>query len=202
MFRRKQIVVLSLVLMIIVAGYLQYSYNKSSFSTTNKDDERLGEAVYVDNIEGDSLKNDIVTDVTNQEANAVDESSDDAQISASKLTEDYFAQAKVDKDVSTGKSTEKLKQITEDENADRDIKSKAYDTMIQLAKTSELEAKIESLIKQKEFQDALVYFGEDGSVDVVVKAPSLTSAQTAQISDIVARQAKVDIQNIHIKNMY
>ena len=65
--KRKQVVVLSLILMIIVAGVLQYSYNKSSTSVnewddisvdnsyediaieeTEEDDVRLGEAVYVD----------------------------------------------------------------------------------------------------------------------------------------------------------
>ncbi len=49
-FKRKQIVVLSLVLMIVVAGYLQYSYKKSSISVNSKDNEKLGEAVYVENV--------------------------------------------------------------------------------------------------------------------------------------------------------
>jgi len=57
--KRKQIVVLSLILMIVVAGYLQYSYNNSGSSGNDSDDisvsqfdeetESLGEAWYVDN---------------------------------------------------------------------------------------------------------------------------------------------------------
>jgi len=36
--KRKQIVVLSLILMIVVAGYLQYSYNNSGSSGNDSDD--------------------------------------------------------------------------------------------------------------------------------------------------------------------
>ena len=51
-FKRKQIVILALILMIVVAGYLQYSYRQGSTSANTEG--KLGEAVYVDNeIEND-----------------------------------------------------------------------------------------------------------------------------------------------------
>ena len=52
MINKKQILVIALVLVIIVAGVLQYTYGKSGFSSQKDQQERLGEAVYVDNMDG------------------------------------------------------------------------------------------------------------------------------------------------------
>lgn len=190
-FKRKQVVVLSLVLMIIVAGYLQYSYKKSSVSTSAKDGSKLGEAVYVDN--------------KDSEANAKDSAKDTKttkDTSASKQANDYFTQAKLEKEITRGKDTDALKAITVDQNATKDAKAKAYEQMMKIVSNSEKELAIETLLKEKGFNEALVLFGDDGSVDVVVKVPALTSANTAQITDIVTRQAKVSAADLHIKNIY
>ena len=56
--KRRQIIILALVVMIVVAGYIQYSYKKSGFSQTDSDAGKLGEAVYVDN--QDSLESKLV----------------------------------------------------------------------------------------------------------------------------------------------
>ena len=58
-FKRKQIVVLALALMIVITGYLQYSYNRSSLA--NKDENKgSSEAVYVDNeFEGEPVDGEI-----------------------------------------------------------------------------------------------------------------------------------------------
>ena len=45
-------------------------------------------------------------------------------------------------------------------------------------------------------------FGSDGSVDVVVKTPSLTSVQVAQIADITSRHADVDIKDIYVRQSF
>jgi len=188
-FKRKQIVVLSLILMIVVAGYLQYSYKKSSSSVSNKDSGKLGEAVYVDN--GDLSTGDQNVDISKDKK-------------ASKFANDYFSQAKLDRDMTRSKSSSTLKGITEDGNATKDEKAQAYDEMITLQKDSEKEMRIETLIKRDGYSDVLVLFGDDGSVDIEVKSPTLTSQQTAKITDIVTRQADLHISptDLHIKNIY
>jgi len=47
----------------------------------------------------------------------------------------------------------------------------------------------------------VVILGSTGTVDLVVKADSLSQSETAQISDIVMRHAGVEMKDIHIKNM-
>lgn len=188
-FKRKQIVVLSLVLMIIVAGYLQYSYRKSSVSTAGKEEGRLGEAVYV---EGDG-------DVP-EDGVAIDEAGEEKP--ASKLANDYFAQAKVDKDTALSRDREVLREITEDVNASSEVKAEAFDKMMALVESSQKEANIETLVKKIGFSDAIVLFGEDGSVDIVVKTPGLSTSQVAQITDIASRHGEVELEKVFVKNLY
>ena len=194
-FKRKQIVVLALILMIVVAGYLQYSYKQGSTSA-GKDNGKLGEAVYVDSQLGDESLN------ADQEAKIDEKSDKKADVSASKLANDFFAQAKMDKEMSRSKSNDDLKAISEDANASKETKAEAYEKMMALVNNADKEMRIETLIKEKGFSDAVALFADDGSIDIIVKTPSLTSAQTAQISDIVSRQAKVAIEDIHIKKLF
>lgn len=182
--RRKQIVVLSLVLMIIVAGYLQYTYKKESASLAGKNEGKLGEAVYVDS-EGS--------------AGGKDKNS---SLASSEKADEFFIQTRLNREIAREKNSEELKQITEDVNASAEVKAKAYDRMMQISANSEKEARIESLLQEEGYSDVIVIFGDDKSVDVIVKAPSLTSAQTAQIADTVSRQGNVDITGIVIRNVY
>jgi len=194
-FKRRQVVVLSLVLMIVIAGYLQYSYKRSSTSVSGKDTGKLGEAVYVDN-NGDSQE----SEETAQSKMQSDGTSN--AISASKQTNDYFAQTKLERETAVGKDRESLQTIAQDANADKDVKAKAYDQMMALVDKSQKEMRIESLVKEKGYSDVIALFGEDGSLDIIVKAPNLTSSQVAQITDAASRQANVEINKIHIKNIY
>ncbi len=192
-FKRRQVVVLSLILLIIVAGYLQYSYKKSSSAVSDRDSGRMGEAVYVDNMENEQADTGDI---------GLNENTGQKAISASKQATDFFAQARLDKEVVRSRDTEALKEISEDPGSLNEVKAEAYDYMMKIVNNSEKEANIETLIKERGFEDVIVLVAEDGSVDIVVKAPSLSSAQTAQIADIVMRHAGVDMLKLHIKNIY
>lgn len=193
-FKRKQIVVLALVLMIVVAGYLQYSYKKSSISVSDKENGRLGEAVYVDNKDVDAQKT--------EEKKDDDKAKNQKDAAASKQANDFFAQAKLEKEVTRSKDSETLKQITEDTNASKDVKAEAYDKMMAIAANSEKEMKVELLVKEQGFTDVVALFGDDGSLDIIVKSPSLTTAEVARITDAAARQAKLDFNKIVVKNIF
>ncbi len=191
-FKRKQIIILALILVIVVAGYLQYSYKRGS---TSADLDGLGEAVYVDSeIEnGDLADSDsALQEDENVQSNAV----------ASQKAENYFTQARMDKEQSISENSEAFKAITEDANASEEIKAEAYDKMIAMTTNANKETRIETLINKMGFDDSLVIFADNGSIDIVVKTPSLTTAQAAQITDIVTRHADASVDDIHIKMMF
>jgi stage III sporulation protein AH len=189
MINKKQILVVALVLVIITAGVLQYTYGKSGFSARKDGDERLGEAVYVDNVNGGTAGTDSDTGI----------SSDNIPVVAE--TENFFVQARLDRETIRSRQKEELQEITALKDAPEDSVAKAHEEYLSLIKRSEIEATIESLIRQRGFDDVVAILGTNGSVDLIVKADNLSQDQTAQISDIVIRHASVEMDAIHIRNM-
>jgi len=55
----------------------------------------------------------------------------------------------------------------------------------------------ENLIKTKGFED-LVIFINDSSINVIIKGKSLKPEQVAQVQNIITRELKGKIENIHI----
>jgi stage III sporulation protein AH len=192
-FKRKQIVILALILLIVVAGYLQYSYKQGS--TTVDAEGKLGEAVYVDN----EINNEGFEESGMDLAEDID---DQTNVTASKIANDYFVQARMDKEQSRSEAADSLKTITEDINASAEIKDEAHSKMIALVENTEKETRIETLINKMGFEESFILFADNGSIDIVIKTPSLSTSQTAQITDIVTRHADADVADIHIKTMF
>jgi stage III sporulation protein AH len=69
--------------------------------------------------------------------------------------------------------------------------------MISIAKSTEIETKIEGLIKAKGFSDCMVYISDE-SVNVVVASKGLSQEQAAQINEIVIAETKRDASAIKI----
>ena len=57
----------------------------------------------------------------------------------------------------------------------------------------------ENLIKNKGFQDLIIFINGD-SISIIVKAKELKEEQIAQIQNIISRELKGEIENIHISN--
>lgn len=192
--KRRQIVVLSLVLVVIVAGYLQYSYNGSGMLVDGK--EKIGEAVYVEN-----NANQEATSQNSDEKGADDKAQNSQQTNAVTASKDFFSQARLDREIAEGKSKDALREIAEDTNATNEIKTDAYNQLMKIVDNAQRQTKIEALIKEKGIENVIAYFADDGSLDIVIKAPVLTSAQIAQVADVASRFASVDMDKIHVKNI-
>jgi stage III sporulation protein AH len=191
MINKKQILVIALVLVIITAGVLQYTYGKSGFSQRDQQ-ERLGEAVYVDNMDGELVG-------LTAEGTALLDGEGQTRQSVT-AAEDYFVQARLDRETIRSRQKEELQELTSGNNSS-EVSAEAHEQYLDLIRRSEIESTIESLIKQRGIEDVVVVFGTTGTIDLVVKADSLSPSETAQISDIVIRHAGVEMSDIHIKNM-
>ena len=77
----------------------------------------------------------------------------------------------------------------------------AQEQLLALIRRAEAESTVETLVKQKGFEDAIAYMSDTNNVDVLVKAPSLTAQEVAQICDIVMRHADVTMDKITVKNV-
>ena len=173
--KKREIIAAALVVLIGVAGYLNWSYQDTvkvtdgkSYSTQAK---KLGEAQYVDN----------------------DKSEEAAAVSSS----NYFAQAKLEKENSRSKSLEILEQTAANQEFDEDIRKKAQQQILDTASNVEKETAIESAAKAKGFKEISVYIDGE-NVEITVKKKDFSETDAAKLKDIASSQLSVDPANVKI----
>lgn len=202
-FKKNQIIITTLAIMIAVAGYLNYSGRilEEKADTVSADDSTVlltndtaADSTYVENYTDIvSLDGDGTQEVSAQDTAAVGE----AVLASTSAGEDILAAAKLNREQVRAKSKETLLEIINNGNIAEDQKQNAVTSMNEMALIAEKEAAAELLLEAKGFTGSVVSI-TDGSVDVVVNEAELTDAQCAQIEDIVKRKTEISGENIVI----
>ena len=112
---------------------------------------------------------------------------------------DYFDLARADRKKSRDEALALLEDTLKNVDSNADAKLKATEKMSLIAERMEKEASMETLIKAKGFEKAIVVIG-DNDISVVVKADELLPAQILQIQDAVTSQTEISLENIKIVN--
>lgn len=174
---KKQLIMLSLSLVVCAAVYLNWHFLQSEnidstktsteepMNGTKDNTKTLGEAQYV--------------------------SSDSVD------TEEYFTSSRLTRKQSKDKAIELLESVVNNESSSLDSVEKANAEITNIAAQTEQEGTVENLIKAKGFKDCVVFIGSD-SVNVVVASDGLSAQQATQINEIVVSQTKIPVQNIKI----
>lgn len=202
-FKKNQIIITTLAIMIAVAGYLNYSGRilEEKADTVSSDDSTVlltndtaADSTYVENYTDIvSLDGDGTQEVSAQDTAAVGE----AVLASTSAGEDILTAAKLNREQVRAKSKETLLEIINNGNIAEDQKQNAVTSMNEMALIAEKEAAAELLLEAKGFTGSVVSI-TDGSVDVVVNEAELTDAQCAQIEDIVKRKTEISGENIVI----
>lgn len=219
--RKNQIVVVALVVMIVVAGYLNHrsqvkleaeksqAQADSSYLESNDDlEDGLLTPESVDPTAEDPSSQEEDTEEANQEtldtetADAVETSADSSPgeavfVESDAVVPEYFAEAKVERENARAKSQDMLYELMANTDTPEDQKSEAAQEIIDLQKRIENEAAAEAMIKAKGFDNAFVRIYDD-SVDVIVDREEISKQEAAQIQDIVTRVTGVSAGNIRI----
>lgn len=204
-FKKNQIIITTLAIMIAVAGYLNYSGRildekadtvSSDDSTVLLKEEGLADSTYSENYA------DIVSldgDGTEEVLSAQNETAvvGEAVLASTTAGDDILAAAKLNREQVRAKSKETLLEIINNSNIAEDQKQNAVTSMNEMALIAEKEAAAELLLEAKGFEGCVVSV-TDGSVDVVVNEAELSETQRAQIEDIVKRKTEISGENIVI----
>lgn len=188
-FKGRQILLLGLVALVIVAGYYRWTLESS------------GEAVPVmtDTLPAGEGDNAVPVDGEGQPV-AGDAEENAAQTGNENVsTAEYFAQSKQNRDIARSESMEVFKSVTADNSADKESKEQAQARLTAAAESMAKESTIEGLVKSKGFDDCFVTI-DDSGVNVVVKGTQLEKDSVAQIKDIVIAQTGVKAGKIRISN--
>lgn len=124
---------------------------------------------------------------------------DSTEISGTAEDQDYFAASRLSREQARDEAVSTLKELSESETADQTAKDEAAAQISALAEDSVTEANIESMIRAKGYEDAVVMIGDE-SVNVVVAPPEggLQATDVTVIKDIVVAEAGVTAGQIKI----
>jgi stage III sporulation protein AH len=111
---------------------------------------------------------------------------------------DFFVEHRMERERERSERVELLREIVNNPNSSAETRSRAQMEIIDLAALKEKEMLVERLIVAKDFDDAVVFFGEQ-VVEVIVKSESLTQAQALIVADVVCSGAGVDLRNVRVR---
>ncbi len=195
LFKKNQIIIATLAVMIAVAGYLNYSgrlFGENTDGTTEANADLANQELLdisqedIESSTEDIVSNDSETEGTPGEA-----------VLTSTDADTTVAQAKVSREQVRAQNKETLQAIIDNTNLSDEEKQDAVAQMVEMTEISEQEVAIETLMASKGFSESVVSLTAD-SADVVVKAEELTDANRAQIEDIVTRKTEIAPENIVI----
>lgn len=206
--KKNQVVISALVVLIAAAGYINYiDSGRTEPNEVMMTDEGDLTGIIPDDFET-AEADDIAFD--DDIAIATSTGVDDGLATADGETEageavfvntssdsSYFVQAKLDREQARAKEKDILTEMLNNDNVEQAKKSECADAMLNIQQRIEKETAAEAMIEAKGFKEVYVRI-DDGTVDVVVNKEELTSAEIAQIEDIVTRKTGIAVENIRI----
>ena len=118
-------------------------------------------------------------------------------IDAGVVTETFFAAYRSDREATRESEFLYLDAIISSETSSQEAKAAAEEQKLGLVERMESELQLETLVKSKGFEDAIVTLSDSG-VNVVVGSAELTDIQAAQIYDIVTSETSFGVGDIKI----
>lgn len=200
--KKKEIVAAALVVLIGVAGYLNWSYQDtikvSDGESYLEEAKKLGEAEYVSSEKKDVSDNSDTEESTQDSSDAKKNAAKEDEAAQTAAGEaEYFTEAKMSKDNSRSKALEILNQTATNESFDNDVRKQAQNKIVSIAENTEKETIIENVAKAKGYKDISVYIDGE-SVEIIVKKSDFSGEDVKTIKEIVTSELDTSAKNIKI----
>ena len=220
--KKNQVVILALALMLMTAGYMNYTNNheNENMLLASLGDAQLVSANAVDgnttnenelnNAQESTNEQNALNETTEVNTNEVDPNAPMANETVESNSEvadsnaptqadgsDYFTRSKLERETMYSQMIETYTNILENDKISSEQKDIAENEIKNINDTRNAIMVVENLFETKGFENAVVFVNSP-SVNVVIKAKELTTEQVAQVQNIIQRELKTDIENIHI----
>lgn len=205
--KKNQLIILVISLMLVTAGYLNFTTTDNNQSSVNTVAE-LGDATLVssndvenqnnivENTEEDYEKESNET-VENNEVASSETSSVENETQTTAQEDTYFTTSKLERENIYSQMLETYQEIYNNTNSTSEQKTTAIEEIAKINKTKNAIMIAENLVIAKGFKN-IVIFANDNSVSVIIEADVLEPEQIAQIQNIVSRELEVGAELINI----
>lgn len=217
LFKKNQVIIYVIALMLVVAGYLNFTANgdlQSAVQTASSEEElykmaNIGDAQLVssnpvneentteENIS--STSNSVAENNTEANNKIAENSTISTNSNVSKNNKDYFSTSKLDRDTMYSQMLETYENILNSNNALETQKQSASDEIKKINNVKNSIMICENLIKTKGFDDVVIFVNGE-SVSVIVEDEQLDAEEVAKIQNIISRELNAKVENIHISN--
>ena len=192
-FRKNQLVVTALALLIAVAGYFNYTYDadeneiatmaeKSNQKTKETKDSKEKKTAQADESMGDETAGETV--LTESDSIAISKA----------------ASLKMDREQTRAAGKATLLDVVNNKELTEQERKSAVDGLAKMTDMAERESACEMMLQSKGFEEAIVSISGDGA-DVIVNKKEVTDAERAQIEDVIHRKGGVAPDHIVISAM-
>lgn len=213
--KKNQIIVFVIGLMLITAGYLNFTntYDQNSIETgallDSEEMASIGDAKLVSaNVINNNISenNEIIEEVienenVNQIENELSENTIENEVidTSSQNIDEYFTTSKLERNTMYSQKIETYQDILSNNNVSDVQKKIAQEEISKVNKEQNAIMIAENLIKTKGIDDLIIFVNGE-SINVIVKGEDLEKDEIAQIQNIVTRELEADISNVHIMN--
>ncbi len=225
LFRKNQIIITALALMIAAAGYISYTQTASEDAVETADtyeisDEDTVAEIFTDTEDDTALASadsETGDEADGDEGEAKDDSGDSTEengdsedteetdqteagetvLTSASSTVDYASEVKLNREQVRSKNRETLQNIIDSTSLTDAQKQEAVDALVAITDVAERENAAELLLAAKGFTDVVVSITDD-TADVVLNMGDVTDAKRAQVEDIVKRKTGISAENIII----
>ena len=222
-YKNRGFIVLSLSLMLIAVGVVNYQLSKDSTLSVSDEFKAYEQAqidknssdkdtTLVDSIKGkvtvdDSEKDSTKTTETTNENSSVENLAKETSKEIAKTlnskenmeSDTYIVDMKMTREKQRNSLTEQLNEIINNPSTADAAKVEASNIKVEMVKNSDTELKIENLLLAKGYDQAIVFIDSD-KVNVVVNMEEITQNDATKIFDIVSNQSGISRENIKLTN--
>lgn len=185
--KKSQIAVLSILLMVGVAGYINYKYNPTR-------EKNLGQTMYVNG--KDSFTYDKVGIYSDNSSNTNDETT----TTSNKNEDSTLAVFKYDRDNMYSELSENYNSVIKNEKSSEKEIKEYQQKLSELIKQKNLIIMVENVIRAKGIEDIVIIPTNNDNINVVIKSKEdLTQQQIAQIQQILVDQLGANANKISIE---
>ena len=226
LLKKNQVIIYVIALMLVTAGYLNYTTNTAEQVSTQtamemeaNDDMQIadiGDATLVNSeavnenevtenttvneTENTSNTNGTTTEETNKDIaqnTNTSENNTTTQTSTTVTTDEYFTKSKLERDTMYSQMIESYEKVLNSSNSLETQKQSATEEIKKINDTKNSIMICENLISTKGFTNNIVFVNGD-SISVIIGVEQLQQEEVAQIQNIISRELNAEIENIHI----
>lgn len=217
LFKKNQVIIYIIALMLMTAGYLNYTTNpensslETSMQIEAKDDTQLadiGDAKLVSSndvaLENDVENTNTTLDTnetsvnTNNQTNTSNTDTTNSTIETNSTNlDDYFTKSKLERDTMYSQMIETYEKVLNSSNSLETQKQTATQEITKINQAKNSIMICENLIKTKGFENSIIFVNGE-SVSVIIGASEIKQEEVAQIQNIISREMNANIENIHI----